>query len=104
MTQSGIEPKTFRFVAHHLKHYVTAVPHLRRYGHQNWHKMKDACDLAVGINHTYIQPVVSKSPSTNLASIVDVDDLRDKLIGQGIRTSLYDLHRNTQTKIIDTLL
>ena len=66
--------------------------------------MKDACDIAVWINHTYMQPVVSKSPSTNLASIVDVDDLTDKLIEQGIRTSLYDLYRNTQTTIIDTLL
>ena len=29
MTPAGIEPATFRFVAQHLNHSVTAVPNLR---------------------------------------------------------------------------
>ena len=40
---------------------------------------------AVGMNHMYLQPVVCKSPSTNVASIGD-EDLTDKLIEQRIPT------------------
>ena len=31
LTQAGIEPATFRFVAQHLNHCATAVPLLRQY-------------------------------------------------------------------------
>ena len=65
--------------------------------------MKHACELGVGINRTYIQPVVCKSPTTTEASSED-ESPPDKLIEQVIRTSLYDLHRNTQKTIIHTLL
>ena len=103
LTQCGIEPATFLFVAQHLKHCAAAFPHLRSYGHRNWQIMKHACDLVLGINRTHIQPVLCKSPSTNVASIGD-DDLTDKLIEQVILTSLYILKRNTQTEIVDTAL
>ena len=35
MTLAGIEPATFRFVAHHLKHCATAVPHKNKVVQQN---------------------------------------------------------------------
>ena len=34
MTPAGIEPATFRFVAQHLNHCATAVPHIA-------HKLRD---------------------------------------------------------------
>ena len=30
LTPAGIEPATYRFVAQHLNHCATAVPHIRR--------------------------------------------------------------------------
>ena len=66
--------------------------------------MKHACDIAVGINHTYIQPALSKSPTTREVSIEDVEILPDELTELGTSNSFYVLHRNTQTTIIDTLL
>jgi len=66
--------------------------------------MKHSYDIAVGINRTYIQPAVCKSPTTKEESIDDVEVLPDKLTEQGTRNSFYVLHRNTQTAIIDTLL
>jgi len=58
--------------------------------------MEHAYDIAVGINHTYIQPAVCKSPTTREVSIEDVKVLLDKLTEQGTRNSFYVLHRNTQ--------
>ena len=84
---SAIEPATFRFVAKHFNHCPTAFPHLRRYDQRNGQIMKQAFDIAVGINHTYIQPAVCKSPSTREVSIEDVEVLPDELTEQGIRNS-----------------
>ena len=84
---SGFEPATFRFVAQHLNHCATEVPLLRRYGQRNRQVMKHACDIAVGINLTYIQPVVCKSPTTREVSIEDVEVLLDKLTEHGIRNT-----------------
>jgi hypothetical protein len=47
--------------------------------------MKQACDHAVGIKLTYIQPVVCKSPTTTEASTED-EVLPEKLIEQVIPT------------------
>ena len=33
MTPAGIEPATFQFVAQHLNHCATAVPHRKTIGH-----------------------------------------------------------------------
>ena len=66
--------------------------------------MKQAYELVVGIKHTYIQIAVCKSPTTKEVFVEDVEDLPDKLTEQGICNSFYVLHRNTQRKIIDTLL
>jgi hypothetical protein len=93
---SGIKPATFRFVAQHINHCATAILHLRRDGQRNRQIMKHACDIAVGINHTYIQPAVCKSPTTREVSIEDVEVLLDKLTERGTSNSFYVLHRNTQ--------
>jgi len=61
--------------------------------------MKLAYDIAVGINHTYIQPAACKSPTTREVSIEDVDVLLDKLTEQGTHNSFYVLHRNTQRQL-----
>ena len=74
---SGIEAATFRFVAQHLNDCANAVSHLRNFGHQNRQIMKQAYELGVGINRTYIQPVVCKSPTTKEVSIDDVEVLPD---------------------------
>jgi len=66
--------------------------------------MRHAFELCVGINHTYIQPAVCKSPTAREVSIEDVEVLPDKLTEQGIHNSFYYLQRNTQTAINDTLL
>jgi len=65
--------------------------------------LKHACDITVGINHTYLQPALSKSPTTREVSIEDVEFLPDELTEQGTSNSFYVLHRNTKI-IIDTLL
>ena len=74
---SGIETTTFRFVAQHLNHCANAVPLLRNFGHRNRQIMKQAYELGAGINRTYIQPVVCKSPATKEVSIDDVEVLPD---------------------------
>ena len=49
MTPSGIEPATFRFVAQHLDHYATAVPHTALYfpfsDHQGTNDVEETEDL-----------------------------------------------------------
>jgi len=66
--------------------------------------MKQAYELVVGINYTYIQIAACKSPTTKEVFIEDIEDLPVKLTEQGICNSFYVLHRNTQRTIIDTLL
>ena len=101
---SGIEAASFRFVAQYLDHCANAVPYLTNFGHRNRQIMKQAYEHGVGINRTYIQPVVSKSPTTKEVYIDDVEVLPDLLTEQGFCKSFYVLQRNTQTTIIDTLL
>ena len=81
---SGIEPATLRFVAQHFNHCSTAVPHHKSYGHRNRQIMKQAFELCVGKNRTYIQPAVCKTRTTNVVSIEDVEVLPNKLTEQGI--------------------
>ena len=83
---SGIEGATFRFVAQHFKHCPNAVPHHEMYGHRNRQIIKQAFELCVVINRTYIQPALSKAPTTKEVSIEDVEVLPDKLIEQAIRS------------------
>ena len=84
---SGIERMTFRFVAQHFNHCRNAIPHHEMYGHGNRQIMKQAFELCVVINRTYIQPALSKSPTTKEVSIENVEVLPDKLTEQGIRNS-----------------
>ena len=44
MTPAGIEPATFRFVAQHLNHCATAVPHLCKYP---WKYSSETCTNVV---------------------------------------------------------
>ena len=74
---SGIEAEIFRFVAQHFNDCANAVPHLRNFGQRNRQKMKQAYELGVRINRTYIQPVVCKSPTTKEVSIDGVEVLAD---------------------------
>ena len=74
---SGIEAATFRFVAQHLNHCANAVPQFKNFGHRNRQIMKQAYELGAGINRTYIQPVVCKSPTRIEVSIDDVQVIPD---------------------------
>ena len=69
---SGIERATFRFVAQHFNHCPNAVPHHEMYVHRNRQIMKQAFELCVVINRTYIQHALCKSPTTKEVSIEDV--------------------------------
>ena len=68
MTPVGIEPATFRFVAQHLNHCPTVVPHLRQEYRHTLITLKASClSTAIIVTRTFL----------NIACLVFSDPLLD---------------------------
>ena len=78
MTPAGIEPATFRFVAQHLNHCATAVPHT--YTHTHTHtphtRTRTYPFLPLFCLCKFLQPNISTRPPSGQTSVNPPDSWR----------------------------